>query len=191
MVNSLYFTGKIIYNTVKGSDYMKKLLIVVDYQNDFVNGSLGFPLAQKLEDGIAAKIEEYKNDEIIYTLDTHYENYANTQEGKNLPVSHCIKGTNGHKLYGKIQKLLEGRRYFEKNTFPSLELGKYLDRKDYDIIELCGLVSNICVISNAVIAKAACPEAQIIVDSALTASADPELNQKAIDVMKGLQITVK
>ena len=191
MVNSLYFTGKIIYNTVKGSDYMKKLLIVVDYQNDFVNGSLGFPLAQKLEDGIAAKIEEYKNDEIIYTLDTHYENYADTQEGKNLPVSHCIKGTNGHKLYGKIQKLLEGRRYFEKNTFPSLELGKYLEGKDYDIIELCGLVSNICVISNAVIAKAACPEAQIIVDSVLTASADSELNQKAIDVMKGLQITVK
>ena len=191
MVNSLYFTVKIIYNTVKGSDYMKKLLIVVDYQNDFVNGSLGFPLAQKLEDGIAAKIEEYKNDEIIYTLDTHYENYADTQEGKNLPVSHCIKGTNGHKLYGKIQKLLEGRRYFEKNTFPSLELGKYLEGKDYDIIELCGLVSNICVISNAVIAKAACPEAQIIVDSVLTASADSELNQKAIDVMKGLQITVK
>lgn len=170
---------------------MKKLLIVVDYQNDFVNGSLGFPLAQKLEDGIAAKIEEYKNDEIIYTLDTHYKNYADTQEGKNLPVSHCIKGTNGHKLYGKIQKLLEGRRYFEKSTFPSLELGKYLEGKDYDIIELCGLVSNICVISNAVIAKAACPEAQIIVDSTLTASADPELNQKAIDVMKGLQITVK
>ena len=170
---------------------MKKLLIVVDYQNDFVNGSLGFPLAQKLEDGIAAKIEEYKNDEIIYTLDTQYENYADTQEGKNLPVSHCIKGTNGHKLYGKIQKLLEGRRYFEKSTFPSFELGKYLEGKDYDIIELCGLVSNICVISNAVIAKAACPEAQIIVDSALTASADSELNQKAIDVMKGLQITVK
>lgn len=170
---------------------MKKLLIVVDYQNDFVNGSLGFPFAQQLENGIAAKIEEYKNDEIVYTLDTHYENYADTQEGKNLPVSHCIKGTKGHELYGKIQKLLEGRKYFEKSTFPSLELGKYLEGKDYDTIELCGLVSNICVISNAVIAKAACPEAQIIVDSALTASADSELNQKAIEVMKGLQITVR
>lgn len=170
---------------------MKKLLIVVDYQNDFVNGSLGFPFAQQLENGIAAKIEEYKNDEIVYTLDTHYENYADTQEGKNLPVSHCIKDTKGHELYGKIQKLLEGRKYFEKSTFPSLELGKYLEGNDYDTIELCGLVSNICVISNAVIAKAACPEAQIIVDSALTASADSELNQKAIEVMKGLQITVR
>ena len=170
---------------------MKKLLVVVDYQNDFVNGALGFSGAERLENGIAAKIEEYKNDEIIYTLDTHYENYADTQEGRNLPVPHCIKGTEGHALYGKIQKLLEGRKCFEKSTFPSLELGKYLEGKNYDVIELCGLVSSICVISNAIIAKAACPEAQIIVDSALTASADNELHQKALDVMKGLQITVR
>ncbi|MGN0108067.1 MAG: cysteine hydrolase family protein [Hominilimicola sp.] len=170
---------------------MKKLLIVVDYQNDFVNGALGFPGAEALEDGIAAKIEEYKNDEIIYTLDTHFENYADTQEGKKLSVPHCIKGTAGHGLYGKIKKLLEGRKCFEKNTFPSLALGKYIEGKDYDVIELCGLVSNICVISNAVIAKAACPEAEIIVDSTLTASADNELHQKVIDVMRGLQITIK
>ena len=170
---------------------MKKLLIVVDYQNDFVNGTLGFPGAEVLEDGIAAKIEEYKNDEIIYTLDTHFENYADTQEGKKLPVSHCIKGSEGHELYGKVKELLDGKRSFEKNTFPSLELGKYLEGKDYDVIELCGLVSSICVISNAIIAKAACPEAEIIVDSALTAAPDMELHQKALDVMRGLQITVK
>lgn len=170
---------------------MKKLLIVIDYQKDFVDGSLGFECAKTLEDGIASKIEEYKNDEIIYTLDTHYENYMDTYEGKKLPVPHCIKGSRGHELYGKIKNLLDGKRCFEKNTFPSLELGKYLEGKDYDAIELCGLVSNICVISNAVIAKAACPEAEIIVDSRLTASADDNLHQKALDVMKGLHITVK
>lgn len=169
---------------------MKKLLIVIDYQKDFVSGALGFDGAEKLEEGIASKIEEYKNDEIVYTLDTHRENYMDTQEGKKLPIPHCIKGTEGHELFGKIKKLLEGKKCFEKNTFPSLELGKYLEGKDYDVIELCGLVSSICVISNAVIAKAACPDAEIVVNSALTASADSELHQKALDVMRGLQITV-
>lgn len=169
---------------------MKKLLIVVDYQKDFVDGSLGFKGAEALDSGIAAKIEEYKNDEIIYTLDTHFKNYADTREGKSLSIPHCIKGTDGHALYGETAALLKGKRCFEKNTFPSLELGKYLEGKDYDVIELCGLVSNICVISNAVIAKAACPEAEIIVDGSLTASADISLHEKSLDVMRGLQITV-
>jgi nicotinamidase-related amidase len=170
---------------------MKKLLIVVDYQNDFVNGALGFPEAELLDEKICAKIDEYENDEIIYTLDTHSDNYSSTQEGKNLPVPHCIKGTNGHELYGKTKEKLYGKRFFEKNTFPSLSLGEYLKTQEYSSIELVGLVSNICVLSNAVIAKAACPEAEIIVDSALTAGADKELHQKALDVMRGLQITVK
>lgn len=169
---------------------MKKLLIVIDFQKDFVNGSLGFPEAEVLEERIAAKISEYANDDIIYTLDTHGNDYMNTLEGALLPVPHCIKGTDGHRLYGKIGELLKDKVCFEKNTFPSLELGKYLEEKKYDSIELCGLVSNICVLSNAVIAKAACPEAEIIVSSALTASADTILHQKALDVMRGLQITV-
>ncbi len=169
---------------------MKKLLIVVDFQKDFVDGSLGFPGAEALEERIASKIREYGNDDIIYTLDTHGDNYMNTLEGRHLPVPHCIKGTEGYGLYGKAGELLRGKICFEKNTFPSLELGKYLEGKDYDSIELCGLVSNICVLSNAVIAKAACPEAEIIVSSALTASADDNLHQKALDVMRGLQITV-
>lgn len=169
---------------------MKKLLIVVDFQNDFVSGSLGFDEAAALDDKICAKIDEYKNDDIIYTLDTHDNNYMTTQEGRKLPVLHCIKGTDGHKLYGRTGEKLTGKKYFEKNTFPSLELGKFLEGKAYDVIELCGLVSNICVISNAVIAKAACPEAEIIVDSSLTASADTELHQKSLDVMAGLQINI-
>lgn len=170
---------------------MNRLLIVVDYQNDFVCGSLGFPEAAALEDKICAKIDEYAEDEVIYTLDTHGSDYLSTQEGKKLPVVHCVTGTDGHKLYGKAGEKLAGKRCFVKNTFPSLELGKYLEGKSYDVIELCGLVSNICVISNAVIAKAACPEAEIVVDGALTASADAELHQKALDVMRGLQITVR
>lgn len=169
---------------------MKKLLIVIDYQNDFVSGTLGFDEAAELDGKICAKIDEYRNDDIIYTLDTHGEDYMSTQEGKNLPVPHCIKNTDGHKLYGRTGEKLAGKKCFEKNTFPSLKLGKFLEGKAYDVIELCGLVSNICVISNAVIAKAACPEAEIVVNSALTAGADKELHQKALDVMKGLQITV-
>lgn len=170
---------------------MKKLLIVVDFQNDFVDGALGFDGAEKLESGICEKILEYKDYDIIYTLDTHYDDYMETEEGRNLPVPHCIKGSEGHKLYGRVRSLLENKPFFEKNTFPSLELGKYLEGKAYDTIELCGLVSNICVISNAVIAKAACPNAEIIVNSALTASFDNELHNKALDVMRGLQITVE
>lgn len=169
---------------------MKKLLIVVDYQNDFVCGSLGFDKAAALEEGILKKIAEYENDEIIYTLDTHGKNYMSTREGRNLPVAHCIKGTPGHGLYGRVKDALIGKIFFEKNTFPSLELGKFLEGKAYNIIELCGLVSNICVLSNAVIAKAACPEAEIIVDSSLTASSDTALHKKALDVMRGLHITV-
>lgn len=169
---------------------MKKLLIVVDYQNDFVTGSLGFKEAQALDGKIAKKIEEYKDCEIIYTLDTHKDNYMETSEGKHLPVPHCIENTDGHKLFGKTGKLLNGKRCFIKYTFPSLELANYLKDKKYDVIELCGLVSNICVLSNAVMAKSACPEAEIIVDSSLTASADTELHQKCLDIMKGLFITV-
>lgn len=167
-----------------------KLLIVIDYQNDFVSGSLGFPEAAALENKICSKIDEYENDDIIYTLDTHHDGYMSTQEGRKLPVPHCIKGTDGHELYGKVKEKLAGKKFFEKNTFPSLELGKFLEGKAYDVIELCGLVSSICVISNAVIAKAACPEAEIIVDSTLTAGADKELHEKSLDVMRGLQITV-
>jgi nicotinamidase/pyrazinamidase len=168
-----------------------KLLIVVDFQNDFVSGSLGFLGAEKLEDGICEKIKEYENEEIIYTLDTHDENYLNTQEGRNLPVIHCVKGTIGYELFGKVKELLCDKQCFEKPAFGSGKLYEYLKDKDYKTIELCGLVSNICVLSNAVIAKTACPEAEIIVNSRLTSSSDTQLNEKALDVMRGLQISVK
>lgn len=171
---------------------MKKLLLVIDYQKDFVDGSLGFEKAVSLYEGICGIIKEYQknNDDIIYTLDTHFNDYADTQEGRKLPVKHCIKGSEGHKLYGDLKKLLINAKCFEKNTFASRELMEYLIDNPYDEITLVGLVSNICVISNAIIAKTACPEAEIRVLSKLTASFDDTMNEKAMDVMRGLQIEV-
>ena len=154
-----------------------KLLIVVDYQNDFVNGSLGFKKAEELEQRIVQKIKEYDN--VIFTLDTHYDNYFDTLEGKKLPVKHCIKDTDGHKLYGEVSKYLDKAiKVFEKPTFPSLELANYLVGKGYDEVEICGLVSNICVLSNVVMVKAALPNARIIVNKNLTASFDEKDDDK-------------
>lgn len=171
----------------------KSALIVVDYQKDFVNGNLGFPKAETLDKAIAAKIRDRRSagSDIIVTLDTHAGNYLKTQEGKNLPVIHCIRGTEGWSLFGETAKQIrETDRKFEKGTFGSLALAEYLKEQRYDIVELAGVVSNICVISNAVLAKAALPEALIIVDAACTASNDDTMNEKALDVMEGLQIEV-
>ena len=173
---------------------MRKILVVVDMQKDFIDGALGFDGAEKVIPGIAAKIKEFEEagDEVVYTLDTHFENYMETREGKNLPVPHCIKGSDGWGLCDELKDLLTDKKVFEKPTFGSMDLAQYLKENATDIsaIEVCGLVSNICVVSNAVIAKAACPEAEIIVDSSLTASFAPDLHQATMDVLKGLQVTV-
>ncbi|WP_426349987.1 cysteine hydrolase family protein [Alloiococcus sp. CFN-8] len=171
----------------------KKLLIVVDYQKDFVDGSLGFSKAVELENNIYNKIIDYKEhgNEVVFTYDTHPENYLSTQEGRNLPVEHCIKGREGWELYGRIDSLKSSEDIiFEKGTFGSLDLANYLKGKAYDSIELVGLVSNICVISNGILAKSALPEAEIIVDAQCTASFDDSMNEKVLDVMEGLQIRV-
>ena len=173
---------------------MKKLLIVVDYQIDFVNGTLGFENADKLDEAIYNKILNYKenNYDVIYTFDTHYENYFNTIEGSYLPVKHCILGSNGHNLYGKVATLFDKSKdvYFEKETFPSLNMANYLATKDYDEVTLCGLVSNICVFSNAIMVKASLPNAKIIIERSLTDSFDKNLQEKSYDVLKGLHIEV-
>lgn len=172
---------------------MKKALIVVDFQNDFVTGSLGFPGALELDARIAEKITEYrrKGFEIIFTFDTHEADYLSTQEGKRLPVQHCIRGTEGWELYGCVAECcMDQDVKFEKNTFGSLNLAEYLAKQSFDEVMLVGLVSNNCVISNAVLAKAALPEAEIVVDSSCTASADKDLNREVLDVMKSLQITI-
>lgn len=172
---------------------MKKLLIVVDYQNDFVCGSLGFPKARELDAAIAEKISEYRRrgDEIAFTFDTHSEDYLDTQEGKKLPVPHCIKNTAGWELYGAAAAMLEETdKRFYKPAFGSAELFEYLKGGSYESVELVGLVSNICVLSNAVLAKAALPEVPLIVDAACTAAGDEKLNEAALCVMAGLQIEV-
>lgn len=172
---------------------MRKCLIVVDYQNDFVTGSLGFAKAEQLDDRIADKIAKYRNEgwKIAFTFDTHEEDYLQTNEGRNLPIEHCIKGTDGHKLYGKTAEMLkENDKCFYKPSFGSAELFEYLKAERFDKVELCGVVTNICVISNALLAKTALPESEISVDSACVASNDDNLNKSALDVMQSLQINV-
>lgn len=159
---------------------MKKCLIVVDYQNDFVSGSLGFEKAKALELGIANKINSYhvNGDDVIFTLDTHYDDYMDSYEGKHLPVPHCIENTDGYKLYGSVADCVSGEDIvFRKTTFGS--------------VELVGVVTNICVVANAVLAKTALPDADIIVDSTLTASNDERLHNAALDTMEGMQIIIK
>ena len=159
---------------------MKRLLIVIDYQNDFVSGSLGFNDAIILEDYLVELIEKYhlNKDDVIFTYDSHQDNYLDTQEGKNLPVTHCIENSEGWQLYGKINNLAKNDKKILKNTFGSLELGNYLKDKDYEEITLVGVVSNICVISNAVI------------DCKGIASNDPLLQEKAIDLMANLHMKI-
>lgn len=172
---------------------MKKLLIVVDYQNDFVNGALGFSGAEKLEGAILDKIAQYHKEgqSVAFTYDTHGKDYLQTQEGRRLPVPHCIRGTQGWELYGGVAwAVRDGDKLFYKSNFGSAELFDYLRYSNFDSIELVGLVSDICVISNAVLAKTALPEAEVTVDAACTASFDPDKNKAALDIMDSLQINV-
>lgn len=170
-----------------------KLLLVIDYQNDFVSGALGFAGAEKLEPIIVAKICEYKarGDDVAFTFDTHSEDYLTTQEGRNLPVLHCVRDTWGWQLAGAVAEECDGiTPRFIKDTFGSLELASWLVGRDYEAVELAGLVSNICVLSNAVLAKAALPQAAVLVDANATGSHDPVLHGKALDVLEALQISV-
>ena len=172
---------------------MKRLLIVVDYQIDFVTGSLGFPKAETLEEPICRKIAAYRNagDEIVFTFDTHGEDYMTTVEGKTLPVPHCSRLSNGWQLFGKVASLKSHKDIvFEKPTFGSAGLLTYLQEHPYSSIELCGLVTNMCVLSNAVIAKTAQPDTDIIIDSACTASFDDVLHEKALDVLASIHLTI-
>ena len=172
---------------------MKRCLIVVDYQIDFVTGSLGFEAALSLDNRIAKKIEEYRTSDgdVIFTLDTHSSDYPETYEGRHLPVAHCINGTDGHGLFGMVGKAkAQSDRIFCKNTFGSDDLYVYLKKTAYSSIELVGVVTNICVVSNAVLAKTAQPETDIIVDASCVASNDQYLNEAALRVMESLQIKI-
>ncbi len=169
---------------------MKKLLIVVDMQNDFIDGSLGTKEAQAIVPKVAEKIRTYKEDgwDVIFTMDTHKEDYLDSLEGKNLPVVHCVKGTNGWALHKEIDKF-EGRR-FEKETFGCLECGRFASQKGYDQVELVGLCTDICVISNALLVKAAMPNTPVAVDSACCAGVTVESHDNALSSMKMCQIQI-
>ena len=174
---------------------MNRYLFVIDYQNDFVDGALGFPGAEKLDEKIAAKIRSYGKGHVLFTRDTHFENYLTTREGRNLPVEHCIRGTHGWQVYGQTAEALEE---VEAPGIDKLVFG--MDVTDpataavlpesADEIELVGLVSNICVVSNAVVLQSKYPEATIIVDAACTDSFDKSLNEKVLDVLEGFQVKV-
>ena len=172
---------------------MKRCLIVVDYQNDFVAGTLGNQYAKNIESAICKKINSahQNGDTVIFTFDTHSENYMDTLEGKYLPIAHCINNTPGHELYGQVAQLATKEDIFiEKHTFPSDTLLTYLQQNPVDQVELCGVVTNICVISNAIIAKAALPNAEIVIDKKAVASNDTAIEQKCFDILPALHIQV-
>ena len=169
---------------------MKKTLIVVDMQNDFIDGSLGTKEAQVIVPSVKRKIEEYKEagEQVIFTRDTHSENYLETYEGKHLPVPHCIMGTDGWQIADEIGC------YFtpDKDDIINKPTFGWLNWKDYKLeaVEICGLCTDICVISNALIIRAMYPDIDITVDARCCAGVTPEKHKAALEVMKSCQITV-
>lgn len=174
----------------------KRLLVVVDFQKDFVNGSLGFDGAEEIYPGILKRVREYieNNDYVIFTMDTHNEEYLKTIEGKYLPIEHCIRGTEGHLVYGD-----ELRAISEKDSIPKIYKGKFgtlefinIKEKlgDLTSIELCGIDTNICVLSNAIICQTIFEHSEIYINRELCGSGNRELESKTFDVMRNLQMNI-
>lgn len=174
---------------------MERYLFVIDYQVDFVDGALGFPGAEKLDGLIAEKILSYGPGRVYFTRDTHFEDYLQTREGRNLPVVHCVRGTPGWQVYGQTAQALAqvGAVAIDKLSFGmdvSDPATAAVLPERADEIELVGLVSNICVVSNAVTLQSKYPQAAITVDAACTDSFDKGLHEKVLDVLQGLQVKV-
>ena len=168
-----------------------KLLIVIDMQNDFIDGALGTKEAVAIVPAVAQKISDARKagDMVVFTRDTHHENYLATQEGKNLPVVHCIKDTAGWQISDALD--VADSRVFDKPSFGSVELSDFAATLDgLTEIELVGLCTGICVISNAFILKAKLPEVKISVDAKCCACVTPESHKTALDAMKLCQINV-
>ena len=172
-----------------------KVLGVVDMQNDFVEGALGTKEACAIVPDVVKMIEEFDG-KIVATRDTHMEDYMDSQEGKNLPVIHCVKGTDGWKINSEIQKALDERQavVIDKPTFGSVELGEYvrkLDREEpVEEILLIGVCTDICVISNALLLKAYLPEVTVKVAASCCAGVTPEQHAQALEAMKPCQIEI-
>ena len=174
---------------------MKNFLVVVDMQNDFVDGALGSAEAVAIVPNVVEKIKNFDG-EIFVTLDTHFDNYMETAEGKKLPVPHCIKGTNGWELNPEVAKALEGKKHtvVEKLTFGSVDLPKLMKEavgEDVFSAELIGLCTDICVVSNALLLKAHYPEYNIAVDASCCAGVTPKSHNEALATMGMCQIDIK
>lgn len=168
-----------------------KALICVDMQNDFIDGALGTKEAEAIVPFVKEKLRKARQEdtEVIFTRDTHFEDYLTTQEGKKLPVEHCIKNTEGWEISRELEVL--DSVIFDKITFGSVELPEYLKKiKDLEAVELIGLCTDICVISNAMLIKAAFPEITVKVDSSCCAGVTPASHENALNAMKMCQIEV-
>lgn len=172
---------------------MQDILIVVDMQNDFIDGALGTAEAVAIVPKVVEKVKGFKGT-VIFTRDTHGESYMQTQEGRNLPVPHCIKGSHGWTVCPTLEPLRTGLT-IDKPTFGSAELGRLileLDAKEpVGSITLVGLCTDICVISNAMIAKAFLPEVPVTVDAACCAGVTPESHRNALNAMKMCQVRIE
>lgn len=172
---------------------MRNYLIVVDMQNDFIDGALGTKEAEAIVDKVAEKIRLFEG-EVIFTRDTHEENYLDTQEGARLPVVHCVRGSEGWKIREGLEAIRPAA-VIDKPTFGSAELGAMLLQRDLEekIGQICvvGLCTDICVISNALLIKAFLPETPIVVDAACCAGVTPQSHRNALEAMKMCQITVE
>ena len=173
-----------------------KVLVVVDMQNDFIDGALGTKEAQAIVPNVVEKIKNFVG-RILVTFDTHANDYLNSLEGKNLPVKHCIEYTKGWQLREEVKEILNQKNYvssFTKPSFGSIVLGQYLkdlaEIEPIDSIEIIGLCTDICVISNALILKAFLPEIPITVDASCCAGVTPESHKNALEAMKMCQINV-
>lgn len=170
---------------------MKKTIIVVDMQNDFVTGSLGTKEACKTVPVIEKLLKENQENQIIFTQDTHHEDYLSTSEGKMLSVEHCMKGTKGWEIIPELKEWTHQAIMVEKPTFGSLKLPQLISQNQPEQIVLVGVCSDICVISNALILKAYFPETPIIVYENACAGVTPDKHQAAIETMKSCQIDVQ
>ena len=171
---------------------MKKLLVVIDMQNDFITGQLGSEEARAIVPAVVKKVEAAiaQGTEVMFTQDTHGDNYLNTQEGRNLPLKHCIKGTEGWKIIPQLEPFTQGRTVVEKPSFGSMELARLAAEGGYEDIELVGVCTDICVISNAMVLKAAVPEVPISVDEYCCAGVSVASHEDALDAMRMCQIAV-
>lgn len=171
---------------------MQDILMVIDMQNDFIDGALGTKEAVSIVSNVRKKIEEFDG-KVFFTRDTHFDNYLETQEGRNLPIKHCIKNTHGWQIREELDELRKTEA-IDKVTFGSSDLGKILLDLDKEetikSITFVGLCTDICVISNVMIAKAFLPEAKIIVDSSCCAGVSPQTHDQALEAMKVVQVEV-